>query len=462
MENTEISKGYAQEDSAIKGRCDYSFLITIPEPTEDYRQKMSREYLKSVSILYVEDNEDIRSSISLYLKKWGCIFYIAANGKEGLEIFYEKKPHVVISDIMMPVMNGLDMAERIKKSDPHVHIILTTGLNEQDYLIRALNIGIEKYVLKPIKPKVLLDALIQSATLIFHQKEIEAENEFVRFVLDSSPSLMLTTSGQEIDYVNRTLLEYLGYESLNALQSDYRKLKDLLKKIVKNPSSVGSDEFIDSILCQPHMSHTVYLQPGSPDRPAKAYSMSCNSFPALNRCIYSFSDVSKIERERREFEQQAVTDGLTGLYNRTKIAELLLGELTRARRYSTVFSVIMFDIDYFKDVNDVYGHETGDGVLMAISELAALNIRDQDILARWGGEEFLVLAPETDLKGARNLARKLKERIERTNFGSVERITCSFGVTQWNKNDNLDTIINRADQAMYKAKNGGRNRVDTL
>ncbi len=424
---------------------------------------MSKEYLKSISILYVEDNEDIRKSMSLYFKKWGCTFHVATNGEEGLEAFRKKKPHVVVSDIMMPVMNGLDLAERIKKVDPHAHIILTTGVNEQDYLMRAINIGIEKYVMKPIKPKILLEALVQTATLIMHEKEMEAENCFVRFVLDSTPSLMLTTTGQEINYVNKTLLQYLGYDSLKDLRSNFTKAEDLFRKIVKNPyPGVGCDGVVSKIMEEPHINHTVYLQPGASGRGAKAYSLSCNSFPELDRCIYAFTDVSRIESERRDFEQQAVTDGLTGMYNRTKIAELLLAELTRARRYSTVFSIIMFDIDYFKEVNDVYGHEAGDGVLMALTELSALNIRDQDILARWGGEEFLVLAPETDLEGAKNLAQKLKEKIEETSFGNLDGITCSFGVTQWNENDNLDSIINRADQAMYAAKNGGRNRVETL
>ena len=424
---------------------------------------MSKEYLKSISILYVEDNEDIRKSMCLYFKKWGCIFHVATNGDEGLATFKEKRPHVVVSDIMMPVMNGLDMAERIKRVDPHTHIILTTGANEQAHLMRAINIGIEKYVMKPIKPKALLETLIQTATLIMHEKELEAENGFVRFVLDSTPSLMLTTTGQEINYVNKTLLQYLGYDSLKDLRTDFTKAEDLFRKIVRNPyPGVGCDGIVSRIMGELHLSHTVYLQPGASDRGAKAYSMSCNSFPELDRCIYAFTDVSRIESERRDFEQQAITDGLTGMYNRTKIAELLLAELTRARRYSTVFSIIMFDIDFFKEVNDVYGHEAGDGVLMAITELSALNIRDQDVLARWGGEEFMVLAPETDLEGAKNIAQKLKEKIEEASFGSLDGITCSFGVTEWNENDNLDSLINRADQAMYAAKNGGRNRVETL
>ena len=406
---------------------------------------------------------DIRQTMSLYFKKWGCSFYTAANGKEGLELFMEKKPPIVVSDIKMPVMNGLDMAEEIKRIDPHAHIILTTGVNDQDHLMRSINIGIEKYVLKPIRPKILLEALVQAATVILHEKEVEAENGFVRFVLDSSPSLMLTTSGREISYVNKTLLQYLGYESLETLRADCSNIEELLAHMVKDPyPAMDSRETVEEIVAHPETSHTVYLQPHSSDRGAKAYSMSCNIFPELGRRIYSFSDVTKIESERRDFEQQAITDGLTGMYNRAKIVELLSKEFIRARRYSTVFSVIMFDIDYFKDVNDIHGHETGDAVLMAITELSALNIRDQDILSRWGGEEFLVLAPETDLEGAKKLAEKLRERIAETSFGGVEGITCSFGVTEWDHEDNLDGIINRADQAMYVAKNNGRNRVESL
>ena len=424
---------------------------------------MDEAYIKSISVLYVEDDPDIRQTMSLFFNRWGLSYYIAKNGKDGLDLFKEKQPHVVISDIKMPVMNGLDMAEEIKKIDSQAYIILATGVNDQDDLIRSINMGIEKYVLKPIKPKILFDAIVRAATIIFQVREIEAANSFVRFVLDCSPSLMLTTSGMKISYVNNTLLQFLGYESLEKLQIEFDNIQDLLEGIVRSPYPLNDSYVaVEEIINNPEIGHIICLQPRLPELAAKVFSMSCNSFPELGRQIYLFTDVSKIENERKMLEHQASTDCLTGMFNRGKIAAILSEEIARARRYSKIFSVIMFDIDFFKNVNDCHGHKTGDALLMAVTELSSLHVRDQDIISRWGGDEFLIFVPETELIGAINLAEKLREKIAKISLCNIENISCSFGVAQWNEVDSLDTLINRADQAMYVSKNKGRNRVESL
>lgn len=158
-------------------------------------------------------------------------------------------------------------------------------------------------------------------------------------------------------------------------------------------------------------------------------------------------------------EYRATTDILTKVYNRLKFNEVLAGEIQRAERHRTSLSVIMFDIDHFKRINDTYGHHAGDSVLVETAELITSHMRKYDSFARWGGEEFIILAPETGLDQAVQLAERLRTSMEGFNFSVAGRVTCSFGVAEMVTGDGLDSLTRRVDEAMYKAKNSGRNKV---
>lgn len=167
----------------------------------------------------------------------------------------------------------------------------------------------------------------------------------------------------------------------------------------------------------------------------------------------------QIERDERMLRDLANRDRLTGAWNRRMFDQALEHEMTRSRRYGTPLALIMFDIDHFKRVNDTHGHQAGDDLLAALAVYVSANIRESDTLARWGGEEFMVLAPNTDIEAARLLAEHLRALIERGNFGDIGRVTCSFGVTQMEADDTAEEFTGRADAAMYRAKQAGRNRV---
>jgi diguanylate cyclase (GGDEF)-like protein len=161
-----------------------------------------------------------------------------------------------------------------------------------------------------------------------------------------------------------------------------------------------------------------------------------------------------------ELKEHASTDSLTKAYNRLKFDEIIESEINRSKRYDQMLSLIAFDIDHFKTVNDNYGHLFGDYVLKTIVNLTKDNIRGVDYLARWGGEEFMIILPETGLERAEALAQRIKEEIENYKFKKIVKVTVSFGVAQFKKDDSEDTLIKRADDALYKAKNKGRNRVE--
>jgi len=168
----------------------------------------------------------------------------------------------------------------------------------------------------------------------------------------------------------------------------------------------------------------------------------------------------ELQELARELRFQATTDPLTGLYNRLKFDEALASEMSRAERYGTPLTLVLYDVDHFKQVNDVHGHQIGDSALIRLSQIVSLHIRSIDLLARWGGEEFVILIPGSDGEMARQAAEKLAAAIGQVVFDEAGTITCSFGIAQYADGDNAETLITRADSALYRAKQNGRNRVE--
>ncbi len=169
---------------------------------------------------------------------------------------------------------------------------------------------------------------------------------------------------------------------------------------------------------------------------------------------------AELERYVKKIEQLSITDSLTKIYNRSKFESSLDYEIERARRYGNPLSLIIFDIDHFKSINDTYGHLIGDSVLTEIANLVKNNIRSTDIFARWGGEEFVILAPNINKEQAKILAEKIRKLIAHHRFKYVDHVTVSLGVTEFLPTDNKESFIKRADEALYLAKRKGRNRVE--
>lgn len=161
----------------------------------------------------------------------------------------------------------------------------------------------------------------------------------------------------------------------------------------------------------------------------------------------------------QEKETLAITDPLTGISNRLQFTRVLDDEAARKRRNSTPMALIMFDIDHFKRVNDTWGHNTGDAVLKEIARIVSAGIRASDVFARWGGEEFVLLLRDNDCKAARIVAEKLRQQIEWHPFPIIGNLTCSFGVTAWQPDDDEAGFLARADKALYASKAAGRNQV---
>ncbi|MGB5772638.1 MAG: diguanylate cyclase [Crocosphaera sp.] len=171
------------------------------------------------------------------------------------------------------------------------------------------------------------------------------------------------------------------------------------------------------------------------------------------------SDQEQQKKLREHLQELANVDELTGAFNRRKFQEMLSYEIERTRRNQNDLSIIIFDIDFFKRVNDTYGHPVGDQVLCKLVTIVKQSIRKIDSLYRIGGEEFVILCPDTNNEQVLNLAERIRQSIENTSFDEVEQVTISLGVTQFKESDQQKEFINRADKALYKSKENGRNQV---
>ena len=168
----------------------------------------------------------------------------------------------------------------------------------------------------------------------------------------------------------------------------------------------------------------------------------------------------QIQKVNRELKEMSIRDGLTGLYNRRKLDEEMSDVYRKALRYGSGFSVIIIDVDHFKYINDNYGHDTGDAVLREMAGLLERNIRDVDICGRWGGEEFLVICPRTDLQYAVYAAERLRTTIAEYEFLKAHTVTASFGIAAHYADSTPELMLKQADSMLYRAKTAGRNRVE--
>ena len=187
-----------------------------------------------------------------------------------------------------------------------------------------------------------------------------------------------------------------------------------------------------------------------------------------------FHDITERIRMKEELEEknqqlrelnkilqvQAITDSLTGLYNHRQVLEKLQLEIARANRYQQDLTIMMLDIDHFKSINDEFGHQVGDVVLVEVAQIIKRNLRNIDIAGRYGGEEFLIILPQTNLKNGKQVAERIRRQVEIEGFEDrKEGITVSIGISQHQGEEMVD-YIERADQLLYRAKRKGRNRIE--
>lgn len=365
----------------------------------------------SLKVLAVDDSPTQAELLRYLLENQGYNVAVAKNGVEALQTIGFHKPGLVVTDIVMPEMDGYALCRHIKAdaSMKDTPVILATTLSDPKNIINGIECGADSYIIKPYDEKCLASCI--SNTLANY--ELCRRN-------NGNGRMEVYFDGKEYAITADSL------HILRFLFSTYETA------VQKNQELVRTQEEL----------------------------MTLNK--TLDEAFRNLSSTAEaIERERTYFKYKAQRDGLTGIFNRFSFDELLAAEMKRSLSYNEPLSLIMFDIDKFKHINDTYGHVAGDRILVGIAEIISRNIRETDSFARYGGEEFVLVIPGIELGKALKLADKLRAVIEGHSFTEAVRVTSSFGVTQLLDSEDALSFVKRTDGALYRAKNNGRNRVES-
>ncbi len=289
-------------------------------------------------------------------------------------------------------------------------------------------------------------------------------------ILDSIKNgILITDKGLKISFWNKWLAFQTGISKENAVGSTLDELFpetsfSILKRKIRIAFKINSPTFTNATIEQ-------YVIPIERKKITKSIFQHMRQETVITPLdseqvsilIYDATPLleanAKIDEQLKLVEKQAITDELTQCFNKTMFNKLLSIEIKKSDRYNYIFSLIIFDIDNFKSVNDIHGHIEGDNVLRKLASISTQNIRESDIFARWGGEEFCILLPETNIQGAAFLADKIRQIICGHHFGITGNLQCSFGVAQYFKGNNENELVACADKALYHAKNNGKNQV---
>jgi diguanylate cyclase (GGDEF)-like protein len=282
-----------------------------------------------------------------------------------------------------------------------------------------------------------------------------------QLIIDAVPNPIIITDGKDLEQCNEAFLNFLSIKSMSV----FKKKHDCVCDLFINHENCFSLDMIDkNILWTDYLyskidSNRVVLME-SASKENHFFNVSLKKLKdKSSKYVVVFTDITSLITERDTLTMYAYFDPLTKLYNRRKFDDILLNEIENKKRYGDSLSLIMFDIDYFKDVNDTYGHDVGDDILINLANTIGKYLRKNDILARWGGEEFMILLPRTDIETAFKKAKRIGKIVEEFDDGVLPKITISLGVTEIRSNDNKRKYIRRVDKALYKAKVKRNNTV---
>jgi diguanylate cyclase (GGDEF)-like protein len=293
-------------------------------------------------------------------------------------------------------------------------------------------------------------------------RELDVQNIYLQAVLDSSPDIIIITDGEHLLSANRSFFSFFHYDSLESFRQEHDCICDFFEKV--DDMEYLHDKMIEGqlwpfyLLDHLEIKHKVQM---TIDNKTLFFSANARALQgSANKVLVEFSDITEVESQKKSFEKLATIDKLTGIVNRFQFDVLYTHTMLNAKRYHEPLTLIMFDIDFFKNVNDSFGHNVGDSTLQQVVHTIKQRLRSADIFARWGGEEFMILLPKSDSDDAIKLSEELRQAIENEPFEPIGHITISFGVASMKSSDDENSLLDRADKALYTAKNNGRNRVE--
>ncbi|HHY41790.1 MAG TPA: PAS domain S-box protein [Thermoanaerobacterales bacterium] len=310
------------------------------------------------------------------------------------------------------------------------------------------------------KEKVFVALVIDLTERKRMEEELKEKNEILSTVMKyAGDAIVMIDDKGKVTFWNPAAERILGYsreeiigKELHALAIQDKRLYEAYREAFKKFRLTGKGSVVGKTVemkTKHKNGHEIDLE----------LSVSAVRIKDSWHAIAIIRDVSERKRLEELLYRQSITDPLTNIYNRRFFMQMLEQEIERVQRNKKPFSLIMFDLDHFKNINDRFRHAAGDMVLKSVADTVRRRIRKTDCFARWGGEEFIILLPETSLNNAVDLAEELRKRISAMELEGVDKITASFGVTEYKETDTIDIVLLRVDGMLYEAKGAGRNCV---
>jgi diguanylate cyclase (GGDEF)-like protein len=398
-------------------------------------------------IIAVDDNLENLTALKDTLKDRYEV-YPSPSALKMFDLLEHIMPDLILLDVEMPDMNGYEAAKKLKGNEKykHIPIMFLTVRDDIQSEIEGLKLGAVDYIHKPFVGPLLIQRIKTHLSLMDYQK-IEVISsatvtamEHIKegFILVDADNKFLSTNPAAVNMIPGIIKLARG-KSIFSAEGWPEDLKINVNTSVE--FSITGDS-------------TRYFKAGI----SPVFDKN-NSHIAV---IILIADITANVNFVKELEKAAYTDALTGLYNRKHFIELADAEIKRAVRMNQLLYTAMLDFDFFKNINDTYGHAAGDMVLKITSEIIHNNIRSYDLLCRYGGEEFVILFTVKNEKEVYDVAERIREDIRHCvmNYeGNEIRVTCSIGLAKFLENDTMETSIKKADEALYDAKNSGRNQV---
>ncbi len=287
------------------------------------------------------------------------------------------------------------------------------------------------------------------------------ESKKLQTVIDTLDQLILIKSNNNIHSINKSFSNFFNVNSITEFKEKYVCLSNHFM-ICKGYLNIDLSKIDATLIEEFKNTEKIKRVVKIANKKGKIRTLSIKIDKLEKReglYIIVLSDITKLQKRSEMFEIKANTDSLTKLYSRAKFNTLYQLEFERSTRCLNPLTLLFIDIDNFKITNDTYGHDVGDIVLKKFSKLISKNIRKYDILARWGGEEFILMLPQTNINNGYKLAEKIRNVIASNKFEKIQTLTCSIGISTLDKGDEKETLIKHADNALYKAKSSGRNKT---
>jgi len=418
-------------------------------------KKLNKDLLANITILYVEDEEMIREEVAYFFKKYIKNFHVAKNGIEGIELFNEVKPDIIITDIQMPKLNGLDMLKQIDTKN--IPIIITTAYSDIDYFLRAIELNINKFVIKPIDLMELVrdiqDCIVESN---LRDKLFEKEN--LLQIVDENVLISITDKDGVIIDASHAFCDFIEYSKDELIGQTHRILKH----------EDTPDSFYEKMWDRISSGNVFKTEIRNRKKSGEPYWANLSITPAFKDGeIVNYTAIRQDITNKKKLEQISIEDDLTKLYNRRYFNKIIENEIRRIKREDTTLCLLSFDVDYFKKYNDTYGHPSGDKVLVEVAKvLKEATLRATDYAFRMGGEEFSIifsgLNKEESLSYANEIVNKIRSlQIEHKNSGISDYVTVSGGLIVLPSEviEDAKNLYKHSDEALYEAKINGRNQV---